>query len=1336
MSSFIVFLVIYSIGVATAFKYHTNGLILDVTGPLNDIMEGRSKEKDLITNLHALFSFNSDNFTNRNLYYATDGKTIDEMENQTLECYKILNNTIGITSGENIFISWTINMTTLNLLKFPSNIKTEMNLEPAIIINLSDETDCTDELVSSTRWNTLLGPLADEVFIGLGFSESLIKCSYLQSLLSEPKIVVVKNNFGDTTGVPESFGLFQNQFEFLSNSATSLLKTWWVGRPRHKIIYFPTPDSVGDNNHRELLMKYASIWTSSNKTYGDIIVQGYTTINEHRNFSVTPSMPKVKAQYIGNSFSWSDLLFSSGFQRQQTLILNNLQWGLFIRGIERFYENANVSSSLALPLDFILDYSDNMQSSRYSRPLNWEEEEIALMRSLSTGPVNTTKTKLSAIVFLLQEGHACNINESFCGYNNEKKLAEFAQRMADSNMVIGCRIWVDKDLQNSAAIVKACNELNGTMYIITDNILLAGEEGTGGYSFHYEHKVRSILKNANEIRKHISNEQPLAKIHIELKVIEKGRKYKQKSFQDINSLFCDEVAHELSPYLEAVINWANLENFPLILKFNIRKQSTIDIYHVWFSMLRKFNNPYLEWSLQRLEGNNQTEYQLHNSIVETHPSYLMQNFLKSNYNWKMDTCVDWKKGTAVLKADYFYNNYVGTTFHTDMSTNQTSSFEEYIIKLQFIFHRFQVAEIVVGTGFPELLDGIFSAVNTLKTNTSKVFVWYMHSEEEPDYELRNIQSLLDSLTGRGLYESKDMPGIHVELAIAEKDVNKKFTYNITNGDSVLTMLNVVKQSKLNAGFLTSVKICTEMIKNAIISAVDNLNAELLREANYIICKQEQGYLFKYGSKLDQELMLDSHLLIRRLANIYFPHLVVNFRVESTAEITQNPIDMTRYMSLVDLLKTFGSVYDTSYFIVEAFDSPLRKEQSGWWGIRNFSDLTNSSTYVEKLLVYNDQDMWYPPTKPYFQTKLIPQSSKLVAIISVAGVAVILMLIAFVFGVVIRYRKLQQILSDEDVREFLNGKPLQEMGNEEEGDVDVKHMKFNPIHNLELADICIDNAKILGQGAFGTVYKGSVKENEAAIKQPNSQGSQATFMNVLMEVKVHSYIGSHPNVVIFLGAYIKEIHNGILHIATEFCSNGSLQDYLRRKVTVTSEPGVNNDDLDESSFHQLDLSRFSLEIATGMEYIGSKSIVHGDLATRNVLLNENFVCKISDFGLSRKLYEYQKYVKTSQEPLPWKWMAYESLTKMEFTPKSDVWSYGVTLWEIYSLGKIPYAGLNWSVTFAEELQNGLRPTIPQFSAPEIYTKMCECWNLDVNERPSFAELSRFFQSLSDDAYSVL
>jgi len=108
------------------------------------------------------------------------------------------------------------------------------------------------------------------------------------------------------------------------------------------------------------------------------------------------------------------------------------------------------------------------------------------------------------------------------------------------------------------------------------------------------------------------------------------------------------------------------------------------------------------------------------------------------------------------------------------------------------------------------------------------------------------------------------------------------------------------------------------------------------------------------------------------------------------------------------------------------------------------------------------------------------------------------------------------------------------------------------------------------------------------------------------------------------------------------------------------------------------------------------VIHGDLATRNVLIASDDTVRITDFGLSRRLYEYTQYIKTSQEPLPWRWMAIESLTLLQFSSQSDVWSYGVTIWEIYSMGDVPYPGLSWDVNFVEKLKEGLRMSAPKFA----------------------------------------
>lgn len=125
-----------------------------------------------------------------------------------------------------------------------------------------------------------------------------------------------------------------------------------------------------------------------------------------------------------------------------------------------------------------------------------------------------------------------------------------------------------------------------------------------------------------------------------------------------------------------------------------------------------------------------------------------------------------------------------------------------------------------------------------------------------------------------------------------------------------------------------------------------------------------------------------------------------------------------------------------------------------------------------------------------------------------------------------------------------------------------------------------------------------------------------------------------------------------------------------------------------------------------------------------------VAKISDFGLSRRMYNYTQYVKTQQEPLPWRWMSPEALQRMEFSEMSDVWAFGVTLWEIYSLGNIPYPGLSWTVGFAAELEAGLRLEIPKYSSQGMYSLMLQCWNSLPTDRPNFAEIQRLLVSIND------
>ncbi|XP_076044158.1 vascular endothelial growth factor receptor 1-like isoform X2 [Oratosquilla oratoria] len=152
----------------------------------------------------------------------------------------------------------------------------------------------------------------------------------------------------------------------------------------------------------------------------------------------------------------------------------------------------------------------------------------------------------------------------------------------------------------------------------------------------------------------------------------------------------------------------------------------------------------------------------------------------------------------------------------------------------------------------------------------------------------------------------------------------------------------------------------------------------------------------------------------------------------------------------------------------------------------------------------------------------------------------------------------------------------------------------------------------------------------------------------------------------------------------------------------------------------DLLCWAYQIARGMEYLSFRKVLHGDLAARNILLDENHIVKISDFGLAKDIYK-NDYFKQSEGHLPVKWLSIEAIRDRIFSTQSDVWSYGVVLWEIFSLGQTPYPGLEFDMEFLRNLEKGMRMEQPPYATYELYQMMLDCWHDDPRQRPRFSEL---------------
>uniref|UniRef100_A0AAQ5WZN8 receptor protein-tyrosine kinase n=1 Tax=Amphiprion ocellaris TaxID=80972 RepID=A0AAQ5WZN8_AMPOC len=334
------------------------------------------------------------------------------------------------------------------------------------------------------------------------------------------------------------------------------------------------------------------------------------------------------------------------------------------------------------------------------------------------------------------------------------------------------------------------------------------------------------------------------------------------------------------------------------------------------------------------------------------------------------------------------------------------------------------------------------------------------------------------------------------------------------------------------------------------------------------------------------------------------------------------------------------------------------------------------------------------------------------LLSVSGVGILLLISAAVFIISRRRSKYSKTKQDSEEEKHLNPGVKIYVDPFTYEDPDQAIHEF--AKEIDVSSIHIE--KVIGMvGEFGEVCSGRLRvqgkrEIYVAIKSLKAGYSDKQRRDFLSEASIMGQF-DHPNIIRLEGVVTR---CKPLMIITEYMENGSLDAFLRKH---------------DGQFTVIQLVGMLRGIASGMKYLSDMSYVHRDLAARNILVNSNLVCKVSDFGLSRVLEDDPEaaYTTRVRRKIPIRWTAPEAITYRKFTTASDVWSYGIVMWEVVSYGERPYWDMN-NQDVIKAIEEGYRLPAPMDCPVVLHQLMLDCWERERAERPTFSQILNMLDKL--------